>query len=341
MQRTDAMNLKLCLINAENLFLLFDHDISSDALKLSEAQWQKLSTSVYENKPLRKCLELAKALNEINADIIMFCEVGGLESLKNFNSLFLNSEYSPALIEGNSDRNIDVGFLVRKNLPFYFDIHTNKNRPINYLYPHERQSLDNGYQVKSGKITSSHKLSRDCAELHLFTNDISNPFCVLLLTHLKSRLDPERIDPNGFERRQAELQAVVEIFMELKQKHPSIPILLCGDFNGNAARQHTDEEFKPLYELTELEDVLELQQIPLDERATFYQVRSGTRTDGKQIDFCFMEKSYKQLLTSPVQVYRYKDQLGFAHSIPTSIDEKLLLPSDHYPIVVTLQNLNK
>lgn len=154
----ETIQLKFCLLNAENLFLLFDKTPTADDLKLDEVQWQKLSNSIYPNKPLAKCKALAQIFQEIKADIIMFCEVGGLESLKNFNLLFLNNEYSTALIEGNSDRNIDVGFLIKKNLPFYFDLASNKNRSINFLYTHE----------KNLKAPPENKLSRDCVELKLF-----------------------------------------------------------------------------------------------------------------------------------------------------------------------------
>lgn len=131
-QTTD---LKFCLINAENLFLLFDHALPADWQKLEEHQWQKLSSSVYENKSLQKTFALASALKEINADILMFCEVGGPESLKNFNEMFLDSQYLVAITEGNSDRNIDVGYLVRKNSEYYFDLQSNKNRSINFCTP--------------------------------------------------------------------------------------------------------------------------------------------------------------------------------------------------------------
>ena len=76
------MNLKLCLINAENLFLLFDQFPTAEALHGDEAQWQKLSTSVYENKSLKKTWDLAKSILEINPDILMLCEVGGIEFLE-------------------------------------------------------------------------------------------------------------------------------------------------------------------------------------------------------------------------------------------------------------------
>lgn len=319
---------------------MFDKTPGKDALELKETQWQRLSASVYENKPLKKTKELAKALKEINADIVMLCEVGGLESLENFNNLFLDQAYSPCLIEGNSERNIDVGFLVRKNLNFYFDLQSNKHRPINYLYPHERESLAHGYPVKGGKITGSHKFSRDVAELRCFTSNKEEPFLVLLLAHLKSRLDPDRIDPNGFERRQAELRTLLEIYREMDFIHPDLPVIVAGDFNGNASSLNTDEEFKDLYRQTSLKDVLEVAEVPPEARATFYQVRNASRAEGRQIDYAFLSPSLqKSVKKDSALVYRYRDEFGSEHSIPRSLDAKLNLPSDHYPLVFELENI--
>jgi len=338
---TEALNIKFCFLNAENLFLLFDAPPTAEALKLDETKWQRLSTSNYENKPLAKCLELAKTLKDINADIVMLCEVGGVESLKNFNDLFLDGAYSPILTEGNSNRNIDVGFLIRKNLPFYFDLQSNKNRLINYLYPHERDSLATNYPVTSVKApATSHKFSRDVAELRLFKKDVEKPFLGILLTHLKSRLDPEGIDPGGFERRQAELLALIEIYKEFSQKHANTPMMVVGDFNGNASTLNTDEEFKPLYEKTELKDILELSNVSAENRATFYQVRSTSRTEGRQIDFCFLSPLLAQnLKAGSTAVYRYKDEYGLDIGVPMTLDAKLRLPSDHYPLVFEISNL--
>ncbi|WP_413942982.1 endonuclease/exonuclease/phosphatase family protein [Bdellovibrio sp. HCB-162] len=337
---TETTNLKFCLLNAENLFLMFDGTPTKDVLNLKEAQWQRLSSSIYENKSLKKTQDIAKALKEINADIIMLCEVGGFESLKNFNLLFMDDAYSPCLIEGNSERNIDVGFLIRKNLPFYFDLQSNKNRPINYLYPHERESLLHGYPVKGGKVTSSHKFSRDVAELRLFKTDKEKPSLIVLLAHLKSRLDPERIDPNGFERRQAELRTLLEIYHELEIVHPDLPLIVAGDFNGNASKINTDEEFKDLYSSTPLKDVLEVSGLPQEARATFYQVRNGSRAEGRQIDFAFLSPHTQQLVKpGGSYVHRYKDEFGMEHDIPRNMDAKLNLPSDHYPLVFEIENL--
>lgn len=319
---------------------MLDGTPEKDVLTLKESQWQRLSTSVYENKPLKKTLELAKALKEINADIIMLCEVGGYESLKNFNLLFMDDAYSPCLIEGNSERNIDVGFLIRKSLPFYFDLQSNKNRPINYLYPHERESLAHGYTIKGGKVTGSHKFSRDVAELRLFKQDKEKPFLIILLAHLKSRLDPDRIDPNGFERRQAELRTMLEIYRELNIVHPDIPLIMAGDFNGNASIHGTDEEFKDLYNLTPLKDILEIANLAPETRATYYQVRNAARADGKQIDYAFLSPSLHGAVDlNSVKVFRYRDEFGSEHPIPRNLDAKLNLPSDHYPVVFEIHNL--
>lgn len=328
--------LKIALYNAENLFLLFDETPSKEWLKFDEVQWQKLSTSVYENKPLAKCHAIAKIIKDLNPDILMLCEVGGPESLKNFNDLFLDSQYSSYLVEGNSDRHIDIGYLVKKNLNFYCDLQSNKNRQINFMYPHEKESVQKGFPIKM----TSNRFSRDVAELHCFVKDRDNPFMIILLAHLKSRLDPDKVDPGGTERRAAELKALIEIYKEHVNRHPQIPIFVAGDLNGQAHRQATDEEFKELYTTTDLEDVLEIDQVKYEDRATFYQIRNGGKTEGKQIDYCFVSQQFKSLIKpGSAQVYRYKDEFGFALPIPTNLDGKFSLPSDHYLLSFEIENL--
>lgn len=332
---------KVLVLNAENLFLLSDEKLTTEHLKLDSRQWGLLSTSVFENKPLPKLNALAKIILNESPDLVMLCEVGGLESLQNFNQLFLNSQYSCALIEGNSNRSIDVGFLIKKTQDFYFDIVSNKNRAINYLYPHERLSQETDYSSKLGKLGSSHRFSRDVAELHLFKSDRNKPFAIFMLTHLKSRRDPDHIDPAGFERRQAELKSLIEIYLELENKYQNqVPIAIGGDFNGNASPIETDIEFSDLYKLTKLKDVCALAGLSKADSATYYQINRNSQTEGKQLDYCFLSPQMAPyLLPESVKVFRYVDHLGLPMDPPTTIDTKLNLPSDHYPLLFTLQNL--
>ena len=70
---------------------------------------------------------------------------------------------------------------------------------------------------------------RDCAELRLYSPDCRQLSLIILLTHLKSRLDPEKIDPGGIERRAAELRTAVHIYNELRAEWPDTPIIFAGD----------------------------------------------------------------------------------------------------------------
>lgn len=334
-------NLKVLLLNAENLFLLSDQKLTLDHLSLTEAAWQKLSTSIYDNKSLLKLRALAHIFKTENPDLILFCEVGGLESLKNFNHLFLNDAYSPALIEGNSDRHIDVGFLVRKEIGFYFDVISNKNRSLNFLYPHEIEYNRHHQNSESAKLYTSHKFSRDVAELHFFEKDPNKPFLITLLTHLKSRLDPQFVDPNGFERRRAELGSLVEIYQELETKYKGqVPILVAGDFNGQATKQEPEPEFAELYSKTNLIDVCDLASLSKEQRATYFQVSRSNRAEGRQIDYCFLSPRLQaHLKPGSVRVHRYQDHKGLPLDPPTSLDAKSLLPSDHYPLIFELEQI--
>lgn len=330
-QKSDSLNLKFMLLNAENLFLLFDKKPEASDFKLEESQWQKLSTSVYENKPLQKTFELKKAILEVNPDVLMLCEVGGEESLRNFNEFFLNQQYSTALVEGNSDRNIDVGFLIRKNLPLYFDLQSNKNRPIHFNYAQD---------VDPSKPFTSLKFSRDVVELKLFQQNRDNPFLIILLGHLKSHLDPEKKDSHGFERRKAEMRTLIEIHEELRKSHPQTPQIVAGDFNGNASRLATEEEFRILYERTQLEDVLQIQDVKPEKRWTFCQIRPSGKVDTKQLDYAFVTPQLASLVKpQSAQIYRFKDEYGFEKDPPLTLDAKLALPSDHYPLVFELEKI--
>lgn len=324
--------MRFCLFNVENFYLLFDTLPSPGSFEtLSEKQWQMLSSSIYENKSLYKCTQMAKTFLDINADVYMLCEVGGIETLQNFSKLFLNDTYHPCLVEGNSNRHLDVGFLIKKSAPFYFDISTNRNRPIHFLY---------SVEVNNPPF-ASHKFSRDVAELRLFTKDREKPFLMILHCHLKSPRDQDRIDPNGFERRQAELKELMQIYLETEKKFNSqLPILVSGDFNGTAASQETEPEFKPIYELTQLKESLEIAQTPKEYCSTFYQTKPGGYTRGRQIDYIFMNPTVQPFFQNSF-VYKFKDHIGKELDPPMNMIDKLKLPSDHYPVVLDIVSPQK
>ena len=69
------------------------------------------------------------------------------------------------------------------------------------------------------------------------------------------------------------------------------------------------------------------------------QFQRGGVMFGLQIDFIFISPElHKHLVSSEVQVYRYHSDLRVPLPMPRSLDQRLTLPSDHYPVVATFRN---
>jgi endonuclease/exonuclease/phosphatase family metal-dependent hydrolase len=330
--------LRVSQINAENLFLFFDEELPSNWKMLTEKEWQKLSHASVSNKPLRKALWLAESLLEIDADFILVNEVGGEESLSNFNRYFLDDLYRTFVIEGNSDRGIDIGYLVKKTVPMAFELHTHKNRPLHFLYPHEVQSNQAFAETAPEKVIKSHYFSRDCAELRVLTPGDAKTKLIFLLVHLKSKLDPDGIDPQGKDRRAAELKALTEIYTEIRRDNADVPIIVGGDFNGIVNKEKGDAEFAPIF-ATDLNNVFALLNKTEEESMTQIQFQRSANAQLLQIDYLMVSQQLTNLLIpEETFAFRYKSDLGVKIGLPTTIEQRQAMPSDHYPIVATFRN---
>jgi endonuclease/exonuclease/phosphatase family metal-dependent hydrolase len=322
--------LNIIQFNVENLFLFLDVYAGQDLKKMTTQEWKKLSTSITPNKELAKTWGLAHTIQDTKADIVMLNEVGSIDSLKNFNELFLANQFDCFLEEGNSNRGIDVGYLIRKDLKLKSVLISHKNRPIDFLYPHETVTSAGG---------KSHYFSRDVAELRLFHEESNTLVLVILLTHLKSKLDPDGIDVQGRLRRGAELKMLMQIYKEVETEvGAQTPILVAGDFNGIAAKNSMEDEFKSIYENTDLLDALEVAEKPQEERFTQVQIMHSGKRNYIQIDYILMNKILMPYVDkSQTRVYRFKSDLNIELPIPNNIDERDRLPSDHYPVVLCLK----
>jgi hypothetical protein len=128
----DLNKLKICEFNVENLFVHMDMYCGEELQTMSEDAWKALTVIQFQRKqkPLFKIFGVAKAILDIDPDILMLCEVGGLESLENFNQYFLGNKYDIYFEESNSIRTIDLAYLVRKGLPVVCSIKTNKDEAL-------------------------------------------------------------------------------------------------------------------------------------------------------------------------------------------------------------------
>jgi endonuclease/exonuclease/phosphatase family metal-dependent hydrolase len=66
------------------------------------------------NKSRAKIAAIADSIREHDFDLVGLCEVGGMETLENFNRLYLDGRYECRLFETHSSRGIFVGALLKK-----------------------------------------------------------------------------------------------------------------------------------------------------------------------------------------------------------------------------------
>lgn len=305
------------VLNAQDLFLFMDkHDHEAlPVTDLTEIKWQLMSSSLFSNKSKEKCQMLAQTILDAEADIVMMTEVGGAESLANFAKYLLNDEYLSISLPSNSDRGIDLGYLVKKSLAYKVDIHSHIDFPL---------------------PLPARRFSRDVLRLDL--KEEGEIKMILLLVHIKSKLDLKRADFEGRTRRVLEVKGLVDIYLDLSSRYPDVPILVGGDMNGHAGETDTEEEFKVIYESTDLKDIAYLAKIPEEDRFSYIYFTRGGNRFVQQIDYLFISERFTHFL-EPMECYfpRYKNLLGSPLPIPARMEHKNILPSDHYPFLATLR----
>ncbi len=308
--------IKVMVLNAQDLFLFMDKHTHTETpvTELSEIKWQMMSSSLLSNKSKEKCVLLGNTIRDADADVVMITEVGGPESLENFARFVLNDDYLAFCLPSNSDRGIDLGYLVRRTLPYEVRLtgHTDYRLP-----------------------EPARRFSRDVLKLELL-ND-GKPCLIALLVHIKSKLDLRRTDFEGRTRRILEVKGLLEIFKAARAAHPDVPILVGGDMNGHAGERDTEEEFKAIYDTTDLRDIAYLAGIPDEERFSYIYFTRGGNRFVQQIDYLFLEERWRGLLV-PGECYfpRYRNLTGAPLPIPRRMEQKNILPSDHYPFLATL-----
>ncbi len=310
-------DIKILVLNAQDLFLFMDRHNHAHlpVTELNEIKWQMMSSSLFSNKSKDKCTMLSNTILELDADIVMVTEVGGFESLDNFSRHLLKGQYTPLSLPSNSDRGIDLGYLVKKSLPYNYKLVTHVN------YPLPAPAL---------------KFSRDVLMLEIYQREELK--LILLLVHIKSKLDLRRSDFEGRSRRIHEVRGLIDIYQKLSVQFPKIPILVGGDMNGHAGEKDTEEEFRQIYELTDLKDIAFLAGIPEDERFSYVYFNRGGNRFEQQIDYLFISERFKDRII-PAGCYfpRYKNLSGLPLPIPKRLEQKNILPSDHYPFLGTIK----
>lgn len=288
-------------------------DFSNFFSQLNEYQWQQFTTSIYGNKELSKVLDITRAVQDIYPDILMLVEVGGRESLVNFNKYFLNQKYSVYHAPSNSDRGIDVGYLVKKSLPYEFRLKA----------------------FTKIKLTNRKLPARGFFRLEMLDNRLGNQQkkLAIILTHLKSKLDLKNEDFEGRDQRQAEVNFLIK---QIKKHQGKYPLLIAGDLNGIIFKEQTEPELMGFAQ-NNMFDVLELLDRPLDERYTYAYFNSSTKRFGMQLDYILTHQAYRnQIIHDGTRVYHFKTVNGKEMGMPDNRLQQSYFPSDHFPLLLEL-----
>ena len=305
--------LKIFQLNCQDLYVFLDKYNGEDLESLFPPKWQLFTSSFFPNKPLDKLFDLKKMIESIDPDILYLTEVGGVESLRNFNKYFLCEQFNVYSEASNSDRGIDLGYMVNKRVPYKVTI---KN--------HVKATLTNGK-----------RFSRGVLELRLTLND--KLLYINLLCHLKSKLNLKRQDFEGRGQRQAELDYLKDLYIKYSNKYKQIPITISGDFNGIIYKQETEVEFENLLNSTKLLDVFEHLDTPLEKRMSYcYFNYQGSRYP-MQLDYFLVDTKDKSRIGSNSRLIGFTPPYIDTFELPSNLIEKRTLASDHHPLLVYLK----
>lgn len=194
-----------------------------------------------------------KVIRSVKADIACIVEADSRETLKRFDTDNLGSRYRyEMLLDGNDRRGIDVGLYSRF--------------PLGGIWTH---MFDGG---------SSRTFSRDCPEYEIILPN-GQPLYILC-NHLKSK--GYDFNGNASRRRKRQATAIADILSEYDLRNELV--VVAGDLNDTP----DSDPLKPLTELSNLFDVLELQYGSDMGKRWTYHYRSF-----EQIDYLLVSKPLK------------------------------------------------
>ncbi len=313
--------LTVCELNAENLFVSMAYQDGRPLESLSEDEWRGFALAQLRRrqKPLWQLLGLAEAIADIDPDILMMVEVGGEDSLGNFNRHFLGDRYEAHFVAGNSRRGIDLGFLVRRGLGFRAEARSHREAPV---------------EIASLRGKRAARFSRDVAELRLYSPEDGGLRLILLLAHLKSKIS-SLDDYQGKDTRTAEAIALAEIYERTRAEHPGTPVVVGGDFNADISS--LELELVKRTDLTDFHDLLATPAGPA-ERASLVFFDHAGQPRPQVLDYLLVSPHLKsRVVPARSFTYRYKAFHGIPVGLPETPKQRHQMPSDHFPLVLTLR----
>lgn len=267
-------------------------------------------------KPYRDLVRIGQMIREEDPDILVGSEIEDIEILEKFAQDHLGGRYYALLIEGNDPRRIDIGFLIKKDLPFDFELQSYRN-------------VTGPYNNEETRI-----FSRDFPVLNLWPMGADRqqaPFLAIGGLHNKSQRDSTN-DQKSKRRRSlqtAQQMDIVDRYLNIYGE--KYPFILAGDANAELRRSFRYKEFRPYWTHGYIDsfDLLD-PPLPRDERIThsYFPTKKGKYS---QLDGILVPGpdviGFNMVLNA--WVVPYKDEEGQILPHPKSKEERRKQPSDH------------
>ncbi len=248
--------------------------------------------------------EIRRIISEQDPDIAVLAEVDNLEALQVLATKEL-SDYRPLLVPGN-DIVIDIGFLVKKDLPW--DITLVSHKKLRRIDP-------NGH---AGPM-----FARDLPVLEFRRQPTDpDPLFVVIGNHAKSKRSTPG-DDQSISWRTDHYKAAAIIVEEYLRR--GIRVMMGGDMNADLYR---DAELDPVLKL--LVPSLGLAGVPREEQVTHtYHPDGRNKVERSTMDEWLLSKGLRVVRG---WVVRYKGADGKTLPLPDSYEARERQPSDHFPV---------
>ena len=250
------MSIRIATANVENLFARYRFRQNFNPEAEDGFGVNDLAFDVY-NAEARRIT--AKALKEVNADILCVQEVENLEVLDRFNSRYMgNKKYDyRLLIDSHDPRHIDVAVLSRF--------------PVDYART---------YRDLRNEANTTFLFSRDCLEVGF---DIGGKALTLYVNHFKSMMGGRE---ETHDRRVEQVEKVADIINAAWQtKGYDGNFAVLGDFNDYL---DDDTSLKALTDHPYLVNVVE--RLPQDDRWTHFYKGGSANEKYHQLDYILLSK---------------------------------------------------
>ena len=263
-------------------------------------------------KPEFELEALSRVLKNADADVVALQELSSEKTLKSFMKQYGLDKIYPnvAHINGNSDRNINVGVISKY--------------PFETVVTHKDQK----FPLIDG--SGETKFSRDLLRVDVNTDGQPGAELTVYTTHSKTRRHSVGPGPSSDTQRASEGRAMRQIVDEEMKPYPNRLFVMTGDWNDNTNDASVQEVLNPK---SGEKFVDSLAHLPADERNTWpANPNAGHGHDPEQFDhIVYAESKAGQMQGSTIHRYeatpdgKYK-WLSSAASDHLMISAKFVLP---------------